>query len=120
MNDRDFINNLIKVYFSNAQTSHQATLDNAITNRLNDIADKLENQEKFIDIVKRKGLFISAKELNTIENSEDYKGVISERKLQQELMLHIIPTLIDLNNLDNTMYYNEEEFNVVKEILNDE
>lgn len=45
MSDREFINNLITVYFSNATDPHQATLNNAIVNRLNDIANKLEKQE---------------------------------------------------------------------------
>lgn len=47
MSDRDFINNLIKVYFSNAKEPHQATLDNAITNRLNDIVDKLDKYNEY-------------------------------------------------------------------------
>lgn len=81
---------------------------------------KSQQQEKFVDIIKRKGLFISAKELIRIETYEDYKGIISERKLQQELFLHIIPTLIDWNNLDDTMYYTEEEFNIVKEAMKNE
>jgi len=46
MSDREFINNLISVYFSNATDPHQAALDNAVVNRLNDIANKLEKQEK--------------------------------------------------------------------------
>ncbi len=54
MKDREFINSLIQVYFSSAKEPHQATLDNAITNRLNDIADKLEKQDKVLEIIKDK------------------------------------------------------------------
>ena len=46
MSDREFINNLISVYFSNATNPYQTTLNNAVVNRLNDIANKLEKQEK--------------------------------------------------------------------------
>lgn len=46
MSDREFINNLISVYFSSATDPYQATLNNAVVNRLNDIANKLEKQEK--------------------------------------------------------------------------
>ena len=46
MNDREFINVLIKSYFSNATNPYQATLYNTFVNRLNDIANKLEKQEK--------------------------------------------------------------------------
>lgn len=119
MKDREFLNKVIKVYLSYAIDPHMATLDNAVGNRLNDIADKLEKQEKFIDIIKRKGMFISAKELNLMKTYEDYKNVINERKLQQELMQHITPTLIDWDTLEGTPYYTEKEFNIVKEILND-
>lgn len=52
MTDREFINNLIKIYFSNAKEPHQATIDNAFTNRLNDIVDKVENQGQVLDIIK--------------------------------------------------------------------
>ena len=52
MTDREFINNLIKIYFSHAKDPHQATVDNAFTNRLNDIANKLENQGTVLDIIK--------------------------------------------------------------------
>lgn len=58
MNDREFINNLISVYLSNAKEPHQATLDNAITNRLNDIADKLVKQEKVFEIIEKKHISI--------------------------------------------------------------
>lgn len=117
MTDRGFINFLIKTYFSNAREPHQATLNNTIIHRLNDIADKLEKQEKFVDIIKRKGMFISAKELSAMKTYEDYKNVINERKLQQELMMHINPTLIDWDVLESTPYYTEKEFNIVKDII---
>ena len=120
MSDREFLNKVIKVYLSYAIDPHQAILDNAVGNRLNDIADKLEKQDKFIDIIKRKGMFISAKELSLMETYEDYKNVINERKLQQELIQHITPTLIDWDTLESTPFYTEKEFNIVKEILNDE
>ena len=48
MNDREFINVLIKAYLSNAKNPHQATLDNTFANRLNDIADKLEKQKNVL------------------------------------------------------------------------
>lgn len=117
MKDREFINMVIDSYLSYAIDPHMATLNNTVANRLNDIADKLEKQEKFIDIIKRKGMYISAKELNTINTYEDYKDFLNVRKLQQELMMHITPTLINWDNLDNTMFYTEEEFNIVKETL---
>jgi len=117
MKDREFINMVIDSYLSYTTDPHMATLNNTVANRLNDIADKLEKQEKFIDIIKRKGMLISAKELNTIETYEDYKYVNSSRKLEQEYMQHIMPTLIDWDNLESTMYYTEKEFNIVKEIL---
>ena len=46
MSNRSFIVFLIKTYFSNAKEPHQVTLYNMIVNRLNDISDKLEEQEK--------------------------------------------------------------------------
>lgn len=115
MSDREFIKMVIDSYLSYAIDPHMATLNNTVANRLNDIADKLEKQEKFIDIVKRKGMFISAKELNLLETYEDYKEHIDARKLQQELMMHITPTLINWDNLDNTVFYTEKEFNIVKD-----
>ena len=51
MKDREFINVLIKAYLSNARNPHQATLDNTFANRLNDIADKLEKQEKALKLL---------------------------------------------------------------------
>lgn len=80
----------------------------------------VQEQEKFIDIIKRKGMYISAKELTSIQNYEDYKDYINVRKLQQELMMHITPTLINWDNLDNTVFYTEEEFNTVKEVFKNE
>lgn len=115
MKDREFINMVIDSYLSYTIEPHMTTLNNAVANRLNDIANKLEKQEKFIDIIKRKGMFISAKELNLMETYEDYKNVINERKLQQELMMHITPTLIDWDNLESTPFYTEKEFNIVKD-----
>ncbi len=120
MSDREFLNKVIKVYLSYAIDPHQAILDNAVGNRLNDIADKLEKQDKFIGIIKRKGMFIAAKELNLMKTYEDYKNVINERKLQQELMMHITPTLIDWDVLESTPFYTEKEFNIVKELVKDE
>lgn len=78
---------------------------------------KAQEQEKFIDIVKRKGMFISAKELNAMNTYEDYKSVINERKLQQELMMHITPALIDWSTLESTPFYTEKEFDIVKRSL---
>lgn len=115
MKDREFINMVVDSYLSYATDPHTAILNNTVANRLNDIADKLEKQEKFIDIIKRKGMFISAKELNMMNTYEDYKNVINERKLQQELMQHITPTLIDWDTLESTPFYTEKEFSIVKD-----
>lgn len=115
MKDREFINMVIDSYLSYAIDPHMTTLNNTVANRLNDIADKLEKQEKFIDIIKRKGMYISAKELSAMKTYEDYKNIINERKLQQQLMMHITPTLIDWDNLESTPFYTEKEFNIVKD-----
>ena len=117
MKDREFINMVIDNYLSYAIDPHMATLNNTVVNRLHDIADKLEDQEKFIDIIKRKGMFISAKELSVMNTYEDYKSVINERKLQQELMMHITPTLIDWDTLESTPFYTEKEFDIVRTII---
>ncbi len=55
MNDREFINALIKALGLNAKEidPYKITLNNAVANRLNDIADKLEKQDKVLSILKR-------------------------------------------------------------------
>jgi len=53
MKDRDFINMVIDSYLSYAIDPHMATLNNTVANRLNDIADKLERQEKVLNIIKK-------------------------------------------------------------------
>lgn len=51
MKDREFVNMVINSYLSYATDSHMATLNNTVANRLNDIADKLERQEKMLKII---------------------------------------------------------------------
>ena len=53
MKDREFINMVIDSYLSYATDPHMATLNNAVANRLNDIANKLEGQEKVLNIIKK-------------------------------------------------------------------
>lgn len=83
MTDRDFINNLIKVYFSDAKEPHQATLNNAVVNRLNDIADKLEKQEKVLKIIKERQVNIAL--LMTADNVEEYNFYIPYEEFEKYL-----------------------------------
>ena len=55
MTDREFINKLINNYFSHSIDAHQATFHNAITNRLNEIADKLDKYKEYKNLEEQIG-----------------------------------------------------------------
>lgn len=82
MNDRQFINNLIKAYFSDAKEPHQAALNNAVVNRLNDIADKLEKQEQVLKIIDKKNVDIGWLKLK--HSVEEYNRWTYAGELTQE------------------------------------
>jgi len=99
MNDREFINNLIKVYFSNAKEPHQAILDNTITNRLNDIADKLDKYKEYMILEEQLKcpldvLFVGIKAV---------KNGIYAIDLPNENKIKYIPTLT-LSNIETEWY----------------
>lgn len=100
MTDREFINNLIKIYFSHAKDPHQATIDNAFTNRLNDIANKVENQEKALKVFFEK--YVDVELLNVVNTVDDYNRIYGS------------------TNRDYGNNLTEDEFNLLKRWPNGE
>lgn len=99
MNDREFINNLIKVNFSNATNPYQATINNAIVNRLNDIADKLDKYKEHMILEEQvscplDALFVGIKAV---------KNGIYAIDLPNENKIKYIPTLT-LSNVGTEWY----------------
>ncbi len=85
MKDREFIEKVIDNYLLGATNAHQATLNNAVINRLNDMVRKIESKDKMLKILEflLGSIIIFAKNKNQEISAPTYEDYANWMKKNQ-------------------------------------